>query len=271
MTFDAEALPSALAHLDAIERQIAHRRPAVFLDYDGTLTPIVLRPEDAHLSESMRAVLRELASRWPVAIISGRDLGDVRRRIALASLYYAGSHGFEIAGPNGMQEVYDPAQRFVSHLDAAEQTLREDLGHIAGAQVERKRFAIAIHYRRVQPDAIPALEAIVSRAQHAHPALRQTGGKKVFELRPDLEWHKGAALFWLLDAMGLERDQAWPIYIGDDTTDEDAFAALQAEGMGVLVADEPRQTAARFRLADIEAVRLFLARLATLRQGHSQP
>jgi len=270
VTYHPVALPSALARLDAIRQQVTYRQLVIFLDYDGTLTPIVRHPEDAHLSETMRAVLRDLAMRWPVAIVSGRDLNDLRHRIALDTLYYAGSHGFEIAGPNGMHDVYGPAQRFLSDLDAAEQTLRKGLSHIAGSQVERKHFAIAIHYRRVQHGEITDLEAIVSHVQHAYSTLRQTGGKKVFELRPNLEWHKGTALFWLLDAMGLDRDQVLPIYIGDDMTDEDAFAALQAEGIGILVAVEPCQTAARYQLVDTEAVKTFLAGLAAMHRKDAQ-
>lgn len=94
------AVPSALRHADELASRLA-RGGAVFLDYDGTLTPIVADPEEAHLSAETREVIGELARHVPVAVISGRVLGDVRARVELDRIYYAGSHGFEISFPNG--------------------------------------------------------------------------------------------------------------------------------------------------------------------------
>src|SRR5438093_12639868 len=93
-------IPSALEHVQEIGGRTG--RAAVFLDYDGTLTPIVSQPEDAWLSDSMRQKLRELAARAPVAILSGRDLDDVRRRVNIDAIVYAGRHGFDIAAPHGL-------------------------------------------------------------------------------------------------------------------------------------------------------------------------
>src|SRR6476659_8594643 len=126
-------IPSALEHVEAIARQGA--RLAVFLDYDGTLTPIVSHPEDAWLSESMRQTLRSLAARVPVAILSGRDLDDVRRRVDLDGIVYAGSHGFDIAGPGFRREL---GTAYLADLDKAEKELHERLDEISGAQLERK-------------------------------------------------------------------------------------------------------------------------------------
>src|SRR5215470_15975620 len=94
-------IPSALEHVQKIAR--SGERPAVFLDYDGTLTPIVSHPEDAWLSESMRQTLRSLAAGLPVAILSGRDLDDVRGRVHIDGIAYGGSHGFDIAGAGGLR------------------------------------------------------------------------------------------------------------------------------------------------------------------------
>src|SRR6267142_5502760 len=92
-------IPSALEHVQEIARR--GDRLAVFLDYDGTLTPIVSHPEDAWLPDSMRQTLQSLAARVPVAILSGRDLDDVRGRVLVDGIVYAGSHGFDIAGAGG--------------------------------------------------------------------------------------------------------------------------------------------------------------------------
>ncbi len=264
MSQDVTPLPSAFSQLDAIRAMRTDRSLVIFLDYDGTLTPIVPRPEDAVLSNSMRAGLVNLAQRYHVAIVSGRGLKDVREKVALETLYYAGSHGFEIAGPGGLHAVYQPAQAFLADLDLAEQALRDQFLSVSGTQVERKQFAIAVHYRHTAEVEVPTILEGLAAVQHRYPRLQRTGGKKVFELRPDLEWNKGTALFWLLDSMGVERANVFPIYIGDDVTDEDAFLALQQEGLGILVADTPRPTAAQYQLAHTDAVGQFLRALADM-------
>jgi trehalose-phosphatase len=95
-----------------------------------------------------------------------------------------------------------------------------------------------------------------------HPALRKSQGKKVFQLQPARDWHKGKALLWLLDATG--QQGAVPIYLGDDATDEDAFAVLVERGLGILVAELPRPTAARYALQNPFEVEAFLERLTAL-------
>ena len=94
-------IPSAL---DCVQEIAGHSdRLGVFLDYDGTLTPIISHPQDAWLTDSMRQTLRELAGSLPVAVLSGRDLHDVRRRVDIDGIVYAGSHGFDIAGAGGLR------------------------------------------------------------------------------------------------------------------------------------------------------------------------
>jgi alpha,alpha-trehalase len=234
------------------------RTPAVFLDYDGTLTPIVQRPEDAVLEERSRDALRSLADRWPVAIISGRDLGDVKSMVGLPNIVYAGSHGFDIETPDGRTE--QRGTEFLPDLDAAERELDGPLMVVPGARVERKRFAVAVHYRQVAEDRVPEVERVVSSVAATHPRLRRTGGKKVFELRPRIEWDKGRALLFLLKVLGLNGSDVVPIYIGDDETDEDAFAVLRGRGFGIVVAraDDERPTAADARLTDPDEVRRLL-------------
>jgi trehalose-phosphatase len=243
----------------AILEAVGKRRLALFLDYDGTLTPIVESPEDAVLAETTRAVLRKLVQRHTVAIVSGRDLQDVRARVGIEGLHYAGSHGFDIEGPGGTR-VHEAAVAAAPQLAAAAADVERDTTGLAGVQVERKRFAIAVHFRRARPSDAPAVEAAVDRALARHPGLRKTGGKMIFELRPDVDWDKGRAVIWLLRALDLE--DALPVYIGDDETDEDAFRALGSRGLGIAVLEAPRETAARYVLPDTDAVRTLLAALA---------
>jgi trehalose 6-phosphate phosphatase len=250
-------IPSALEHVQGIVR--SGHQLAVFLDYDGTVTPIVSHPEDAWLSESMRQTLRSLAAYVPVAILSGRDLDDVRGRVLVDGIVYAGSHGFDIAGAGGLRRELGAA--YLPVLDKAETELREALDEIPGAQLERKHFSVAAHYRNVnQQDAFRvalAMDAVAAR----HRELRRIDGKKVCELLPDIDWNKGKAVLWLLETLGLQGHNALPIYIGDDRTDEDAFRALEKRGVGILVTDQPQVSAASYTLSNPEEVERFLQKI----------
>ena len=257
-------ISSALDHVQEIGSRSG--QAAVFLDYDGTLTPIASHPEDAWLSDSIRQTLRELAARMPVAILSGRDLDDVRRRVDIAGIVYAGSHGFDIAGPHGLRRQM--GSEFLPNLDTVEKELQEALDGIFGARVERKRFSIAAHYRNVKEEDIPRVKQAVGEVASRHRELRKMTGKKVHELQPDIDWNKGRALMWLLETLGLEGGNVVPIYIGDDRTDEDAFQTLASRGIGVLVSEEPRHTAASYSLKDPAEVERFL-RALIVTGGHS--
>src|SRR6516162_7639467 len=250
-------IPSALEHVQKIAR--SGERLAVFLDYDGTLTPIVSHPENAWLSESMRHTLRALAGRVPVAILSGRDLDDVRGRVHVDGIVYAGSHGFDIAGAGGLhRELGTP---YLPVLDTAEAELRKALDDIPGGQLERKHFSVAAHYRNVNENDAVRIAQAVNAVAARHRELRRINGKKVYELLPDIDWNKGKAVLWLLETLELERGKAFPIFIGDDRTDEDAFSALQKRGIGILVSEQPHVTAASYRLNNPEEVECFLREL----------
>jgi alpha,alpha-trehalase len=247
---------------DAAARLIRGRRPAIFLDYDGTLTPIVARPELAVLSDAMRATVQRLARLCTVAVVSGRDRPDVERLVGLDALVYAGSHGFDIAGPGGLRIVHQRGAAFAAAVDRAAAALKSALAPVDGALVERKHFAVAVHHRLVAAADLPRVEAAVDRALQATPELRKTHGKKVFELRPRFDWDKGKAVLWLLSALELDRPEVLPFYLGDDITDEDAFRALAGRGIGIFVGAGDAATAAAGRLDDPDAVRRFLDAMA---------
>jgi alpha,alpha-trehalase len=244
-------------NLSEIDHRLAGRKPVVFLDYDGTLTEIVQHPQDADLSGVRRAVVEALAKVAPVAVISGRDRRDVAARVGLARLIYAGSHGFDIAGPDGALE-FEVGGGYSAVVASAARDLHQRLDPVAGAIIEAKKYSVAVHYRLVQPEDIPAVEQAVQAVLARFSDLTVTPGKKVFELRPRVDWNKGRAVTWLLLALHLEGPEVLPIFIGDDVTDEDAFRAVQARGFGVLVATEPRETVAAYRLRDPAEVEAFL-------------
>ncbi len=261
------SIPSALSAFDAIARRLLGRRPAVFLDYDGTLTPIVDRPELAVLSAAMRAAIERLAARCPVAIVSGRDRADVERLVGLDALYYAGSHGFDITGPGGFTMQHEGGAAHAPALRHAERELHHRLRDVPGVLVEGKRYAVAVHYRLTLAHRAADVERAVDGVVGAVLGLRKTGGKKIFELRPDVPWDKGRAVLWLLEALGLDDGSTLPCYLGDDETDEDAFRALADRGVGVVVSHERRWTHAGYGLRDVGEVREFLTRLASLHDG----
>lgn len=257
--------PDALAAWPTLAATLVGQPLAVFLDYDGTLTPIAARPELAVLSDEVRAALARLAEVWPTYVVSGRGLDDVRAMVGLDGLWYAGSHGFDIAGPGGKPHMQRaPALEPEVHAAAAE--LGRRVADIPGALVEDKRFSLAVHYRQVEDAAqVAELERRVDEVLANHASLVKAAGKKVFELRPALAWDKGKALLWLLEATG--QTEAFPVYVGDDVTDEDAFRALAERGRGlsVLVAEEARPSGAAYAVRDPAAVAALLARLTSLR------
>jgi alpha,alpha-trehalase len=170
----------------------------VSLDYDGTLTPIVERPEDALLPAETRAAIERLAALAPVAIVSGRDLADVRRLIGIEGITYAGSHGFDVVLPDG--SAHQRGTEFLPALEAAERDLRARLASAPGAQIEAKTFAIAVHVRRVRRSWCRRRGG---RRGGRRPAPAKDRRKKVFEIRPAVAWDKGKALLWLLDVLEL--------------------------------------------------------------------
>jgi trehalose-phosphatase len=264
-------LPSAWDHEGELRRRMAGKRLAVFLDYDGTLTPIVADHTRARLSAEMRAAIGTLAAQHPVTIISGRDLAHLRELVGLDTVFYAGSHGFEIIGPAGSGERCERGAEFLPELDDAERVLRASLQHIEGHSVERKKYSIAVHYRGVAAGRVENLKAIVGNLVHERRQLRMGLGKKVLEVRPELEWDKGRAVLWILRRLGFEPDTV-PLYIGDDITDEDAFHVLADRGLCIAVRhDETRPTAADFALGDTTEVQRFLEWLASRADDAGEP
>ncbi|MCL4503259.1 MAG: trehalose-phosphatase, partial [Deltaproteobacteria bacterium] len=261
----------ALDHLEEIIRKLLGKRPVIFLDYDGTLTPIVDRPEDAVLADDVRQTLRDLAEHCTVAVISGRDLPDVRKLVDLENIYYAGSHGFDIAGPEGKRIEHQLGKDYLPVLDEAEKSLKDLLeDKISGVQVERKKFSIAIHYRRVKEDKVAEVEKAVDKVKKEHARLRQSSGKKIFELQPDIDWNKGKAILYLLEQLPLDDSGALPLYVGDDTTDEDAFKVLGDRGLGFGVQRGKKATAARYLLRNPAEVEQFLRALIPICRGERQ-
>jgi alpha,alpha-trehalase len=258
---EVASLPPALDHIQQILQQAKDRKIALFLDYDGTLTPIVNDPDKAFLDEKTRQILEKVARKWVVAVISGRDLAAIQNFVKLDNVYYAGSHGFDISGPADLTLEMQKGKEFLPVLDKAHGQLEEQLAPIPGAALERKQFSIAIHYRNVKQAQVNTVRQAVRQVQTDRPELRITEGKKVFELQPDIKWHKGKALTWLMEKLNLDLDKYYPMYIGDDITDEDAFESLNTIGTSIVVKGSFHPTSADFVLENPRETAAFLENL----------
>eukprot|EP01018_Ginkgo_biloba_P038277 Gb_27538 [translate_table: standard] len=292
--------PSALNMFDQMMNASKGKQIVVFLDYDGTLSPIVEDPDQAYMSDAMRDTVRNVARYFPTAIISGRCRDKVYEFVQLAELYYAGSHGMDIMGPakgsrgykakcfrtsdkKGKDVVlYQPASEFLPMIDEAAvknslvvkctqvfASLVEKTKRISGAKVENNKFCISVHFRQVEEKSWSALAEQVGNVIKEYPNLRLTQGRKVLEVRPTIKWDKGKALEFLLESLGLANcNDVLPLYIGDDRTDEDAFKVLQksGQGYGILVSTVPKETTASYSLKEPSEVKDFLLRLVKWKQ-----
>jgi len=252
-----DRLPSALAHLDEVWADLGDRF-VVFLDFDGTLAPIVDDPAQARMPASTRRAVAELAERVPVAIASGRALEDVRRRVDLEDLVYAGDHGFEVHGVAEPEKLPRP-EGLAAELAQARRALEARVADLADVHVEAKPYSLAVHHRQASPEAGDRAREAVADVVGASSLLSWRQGSQVLEVLPAVDWDKGRCVQAL--ARALPGEPRGVVYVGDDATDEDAFAVLGEDDVGVLVAREERSTRADYRLADTDEVRAFLVEL----------
>ncbi|XP_074319588.1 putative trehalose-phosphate phosphatase F [Silene latifolia] len=275
--------PSALNSFEQIAEFANGKRLALFLDYDGTLSPIVDNPDMAFMSEDMRSAVKDVAKHFPTAIISGRSRDKVYEFVGLTELYYAGSHGMDIMSPvkgsafnghpncikltdkQGKEAVlFQPASEFLPMIDEVFTSLVESTEDIKGATVENNKFCVSVHYRNVDEKDWKSVGQRVHDVLKEYPRLRLSHGRKVLEVRPIIDWNKGKAVEFLLDSLGLsDSDDVLPIYVGDDRTDEDAFKVLREgnKGYGILVSSVPKESNAFYSLKEPSEVMKFLKAL----------
>ncbi|RLN34675.1 hypothetical protein C2845_PM03G06950 [Panicum miliaceum] len=238
----------------------AGKKTVLFLDYDGTLSPIVDEPDNAIMSD------------------------QVFDFVKLTELYYAGSHGMDIIGPMGKTgsatdnrsctnssakqdkevKIFQAASEFIPMIYEVFRFLVEKMKGINGAKVENNKFCVSVHYRNVNEKDWPTVARCTDDVLKAYPRLRLSHGRKVLEVHPVIDWNKGKAVEFLLDSLGLDdSDNVLPIYTGDDRTDEDAFKVLWEDkrGFGILVSSVPKESHAVYSPVDPSEVMDFLKRL----------
>ncbi|KAK1415203.1 hypothetical protein QVD17_30976 [Tagetes erecta] len=283
-TFWLREHPSALTSFVEMIHMAKGKQIIVFLDYDGTLSPIVSDPERAFMSVQMREAVRSVSKCFPTAIISGRSREKVHDFVKLNSVYYSGSHGMDTIGPapkknsydkNYQKKTYDnegnefivfqPAQDFLPAIKKMLTEVKERTRKIPGVAIEDNRFCVSVHYRHVKEKDYERVEEEVKLMLANYPDFHFTRGKKVLEIRPSIEWNKGDALKYLLETLGFhDSGDVLPVYIGDDRTDEDAFKVLRERGDGypIIVSSAPKETMALYSLQSPSEVQTFLTRLS---------
>jgi trehalose-phosphatase len=245
-------------------------RVLLMSDYDGTLSPIVDEPAHASLPPVVCDQLRTLAAcpQMRLAIVSGRDLPDLRAQVGEVAAIYAGCHGLEVDGPDvAFTHAEAEAQR--ESLRAVCGALRRRAGAVAGMRVEAKRLGVAIHYRGVPPEQMGQVEAALAQAiPPGGHRLKIFHGSKVIEILPQVGWHKGQCALWIRErverlAAGLR--PLMMLYMGDDWSDEPAFEALSRHAITIKVGTGGAPAShAHHRFPDVVSARAFVAELASL-------
>jgi trehalose-phosphatase len=243
-----------------IEKKIYRaKRVFFFLDFDGTLTPLVSLPSSAVCPPEVKALLERLRDlpKVSLAIVSGRSLKDIRKRLGIAGIFYVGNHGLEIQEASG-------ASRGQISLHQREELasllliLQESIGKIPGLLFEDKGSILAVHYRNSPPGLEDLILARLEEATKPWAGRwRIAQGKKVLEIQPDMDFSKGRAIEEILAATG---EDLLPIFVGDDRTDEDGFKLIKNQGISIRVGSPETSSEAEYYLHDPSEVQEFLHR-----------
>ncbi len=256
---------------DVMNSLFAHMRSNVlfvFLDYDGTISPIVPDPQRAFLSDEMRQALYALSSICSLNVVTGRGLGvislflgeDLCRKVNIAA-----SHGFDIQMMDGTLHQASAATDLENFKEFANYLRSRWTDFPDGCQLEESSHAISVHYRHVEASQVPSVLSMLKGIVSEYPSIRLTPGKMVLECRMALDWHKGKGVEWILsrNASGVSFENAFVIYLGDDVTDEDAFEYVNSLPHHCSILVEPkdaidRESHAEYRLENVHSVLRFL-------------
>lgn len=257
---------------DRLKRMIAGKilraeHTFLLLDYDGTLTPILPKPEMAHLRESTRKILEKL-SEYPdvsVGIITGRKIDEIQSLVKLKNLIYAGNHGLELRGPN-FNYTHAKTKEYRRIFRNVAMALRPLPKFFPGSFLEDKEVTLTYHYRQMDPEQVPALIRTLVKSLRPwlmEKKIKLMEVKKAIEIRPNFNWHKGSAVRWIL----LHEDpDSLPVFIGDDKTDESAFKALNEIGFTIKVGFE-KGSYAQYFVKDHDEVERFLSFISVLKNS----
>lgn len=248
---------------DELKEKLINKTVVLFLDFDGTLTPIVDTPNRANLSCETKEILEKLVKKenCKLIIISGRALQDLKEKIRIKDIVYVGNHGLEIEGPKIKFESKIP-MHFKDCLNEIKLALKNKLSNIKGILIEDKGLSISLHYRMVSDSDLELMEKIFKEVIQSYVIKNKIKiclGKKVFEIRPPASWDKGKISLWLLarEKFIIRDSDIEPVYIGDDITDEDAFSVLKNNEFTIFVGKQ-KESSAKYYLKNTEEVKGFL-------------
>jgi trehalose-phosphatase len=255
-----------------VARRIEQRHALLLTDFDGTLADIAPTPADAVMADEVRAQIDILGALDSVTlgVVSGRRLADARARVGPAAEFVAGLHGLEIVGPSEtfIHPKLAAAPPVIRDLLRA---ARRELAWCQGLLLEDKTFALTCHVRLAEPhDGDRALEmfAAIAAPHVEQGSLRLLSGAKAYELLPATDWHKGRAVQWIRARVAPYHARPLTvIYLGDDRTDDDAFASLGHDDLAIGVGPRPAADLINWRLAGPASAGRFFAELARLRVG----
>jgi trehalose-phosphatase len=240
-------------------------------DYDGTLTEIVGRPQDAALKDSVRQKLQVLSNKKNVSVgvITGRMMAELKSFVSLEGIFYAGNHGMEIEGP-GLEYVNPQAKIARPVVARMTKELIAALSNIDGVIIQAKGFSVSVHFRLVKPADEPVIAEEVRKITAPHVKsgeIKVYPMKKVWEIRPPIDWDKGKAALLIGEKIKkeLKLKRLLTVYLGDDTTDEDAFRVVRRpDGWSIFVCGEKTESNAEYFLNSVSEVEEFLGRLVGL-------
>lgn len=242
-------------------RDLTDNKILLFLDYDGTLTPIADKLENAVIPLETKYILKKISkhNNIKLAIISGRSLEEVKSLVGIKNCIYAGNHGLEIKGPS-INYKNLVSVNFRPLLFEIKKELEERLSYIKGILIEDKILTLSVHFRLVKIKESQIIKNTVIEVinfLNIKEKIELVFGKKVIDIRPFINWNKGEAVKLILEEQSIKTNNIFPIYIGDDTTDEDAFKVLKDNGLTIFVG-KPRKSDAKFYLNNSLEVLEFL-------------
>lgn len=246
-------IPSAEQYFLKIKERIIQDDLIIFLDFDGTLAPIVENPPDAKILPCIKDTIEILTSKFQIYIISGRSRLDVKEKVGISNCKFVGAHGFDMSEIHSQEIV---SQDVLNMIQDVFEQFKKEFGSIEGVILENHHFTLTIHYRKVKDISIHEhLFEKVKKIMINYHNLKITFGKMVIEIRPKIDWNKGKAVEKILQ----EQSNKFSIYLGDDITDEDAFKYLKDsnKGIGILIGDK-KETNAFYSLQDPHHVSKFL-------------
>lgn len=241
-------------------------------NFDGTLTPIVSRPDLVSLDDEMKEILSSIPkkSRITFGVISGRPLKELEDLVGIKGIVYSGNHGFEVKCPKRKGYVHPEAQEAKPLIKKIARTLDERLSGIKGVKIEDKGLSLSLHYRMVDEKLVPKVKKIFNEETSPlvqRSRIKVTSGKKVLEARPPLEWDKGKAIAYIMKNAYPSKVSAGKkilaFYIGDDRTDEDGFLAMKEKGISIFVGKK-KGSSAKYFLKDVGQVKEFLRKVDSI-------